>query len=213
MRPSFPSLRAGLLLAVVMAHARGARAGEPSSQGAPTETPSTGLLRVSAGSGGGSVGLTARLGLQLDYWPSDYAGIGVVAALSGQTDARLFGATIEGHWFVGPALSLRTNAGARYAFVMATAGYARGHWTDPGEFSLICAEDCDERPAERMQLRGPSGAFGVGYLAGEGAWRVGVLGLLDLLVPSHPVALGDGTELAASVMSLTLNLTVDLGLY
>jgi hypothetical protein len=212
MRLSSPTLMALALLAPVVSNAPDARADEKTPGGA-TETPSTWLVSASAGSGGGSIGLAGRLGLQLDYWPSEHAGIGVAAALSGQTNLNVFGSTTEGHWLVGPALSLRTSSSPGHAFVTATAGYMRGHWTDPGELSLLCAEDCDVRRAQRLALRGLGGAFGLGYLAGESPWRVGVLGLVDLMVPDHAVSLGDGTELAASVVTITLNLTVNLGLY
>lgn len=196
-----------------MANARDARANEKTSGGVATETPSTLLVSASAGSGGGSIGLAGRLGLQVDYWPIDYAGIGVAAGLLGQTDVRLFGSTSEGHWFVGPALSLRTSSRPRHAYVTATAGYMRGHWNQPGDVRVLCLDACDERSAERMDLRGLAAAFGLGYRAGEGPWRVGVLGLVDMMAPHHAVSLGDGTEIDASIVTITLNLTVNLGLY
>jgi len=201
------------LLTTLVASAPDARATEKASGDAAVETPSTWLVSASAGSGGGSIGLTGRLGLQVDYWPIEYAGIGITAGLLGQTDVKLFGSTSEGHWFVGPALSLRTSRRPRHAYVTAAAGYMRGSWTHPGDVTLVCLDVCDERRAERLTLRGLAGAFGLGYTTGEGPWRVGGLALVDLMAPQHAVSLSDGTELDASVVTITLNLTVNLGLY
>jgi hypothetical protein len=213
MRRSPSTLMTLALFATAVANAPDARANENTSGGVATETPSTLLVSASAGSGGGSVGLTGRLGLQVDYWPIDYAGIGIAAGLLGQTNVRLFGGTSEGHWFVGPALSLRTSSRPRHAYVTATAGYMRGRWTSPGDGGFLCLDACYERSTERIDLRGLAGALGLGYRAGEGPWRVGVLGLVDMMAPQHAVSLSDGTELDASVVTITLNLTVNLGLY
>jgi hypothetical protein len=213
MRRSSSTLIALSLLATAVANAPDARANEKTPGGAATTTPSTLLVSASAGSGGGSIGLTGRLGLQVDYWPLDYAGIGIAAGLLGQTNVRLLGSTSEGHWFVGPALGLRTSSRPRHAYVTAAAGYMRGRWTQPGDAGFLCLDVCYERSAERLDLRGFAGAFGLGYTTGEGPWRVGALGLVDLMAPHDTVSLSDGTELDASVVTITLNLTVNLGLY
>jgi hypothetical protein len=214
MRHSSSWLAALSLLATILANARDARANEkPSADAATEETPSTLLVSASAGSGAGSVGLTGRLGLRVDYWPIDYAGIGLAAGLLGQTDLKLLGSTSEGHWFVGPALGLRTSARPRHAYVTAAAGYMRGRWNHPGDAGFLCLDACYERAAERIELRGLAGAFGAGYATGEGPWGVGVLGMVDLMAPQHAVSISDGTELDASVVSITLNITVNLGLY
>jgi len=67
--------------------------------------------------------------------------------------------------------------------------------------------------ADELEVLRLAGAFGLGYATGEGAGRLGVLGLVDLMAPQHAVSLGGGTELDASVVTITLNLTVNLGLY
>jgi hypothetical protein len=213
MRRSSSTLAAFALLAALVSKAPDARASEEAPGGAAAETPSTWLVSASGGAGGGSVGLTGRLGLQVDYWPLNYVGIGIAAGLLGQTDVRLSRSTSEGHWFVGPALSLRTSRRPRHAYVTMTAGYMRGRWIHPGDDSFVCFDDCDERSGERIGLRGLAGAFGLGYATGEGPWRVGGLALVDLTAPQPAVSLGDGTELDASVVTITLNLTVYLGLY
>lgn len=154
------------------------------------------------------------LGLNVDYWLTEHWGVGLAGALMGQTHLSLFDNTRESHGFVGPSLSLRTSSQGSHAFVTGTAGYMRGSYWSPGETELICFDSCsDDKSGESLALRGLAGALGIGFVWGEGAWRVGGMALVDQTFPNHSVRLEDGTEIDASVTSLTLNLTVNLGLY
>ncbi len=184
----------------------GSRAVEAEAVPLEGERPTAFSARLSAGSGGGAVGIAGRLGVELDYWPSEHVGIGAVGALTGEVSAQLFGGTRSSYWLVGPAVAARTDASGTHGVFSAALGYMHGQRTELGELDWWCDGACEDDEPERAEMHGLGAVLGAGFSGGDGPLNFGLLALLDVLDPAA------GSELEDTQLTLTLNLTLTLGI-
>jgi hypothetical protein len=173
-------------------HSRKRAAGRPPPQEQSTTAGAPALsvasVRLQLGVGGGRGEAAGRAGLQLDLWPVEPFGIGLVGA---STVSGTFGDGGVLISLVGPALSLRSEPGDGYLRSTLVLGAAYWH----------CSWGvCEEGAARRTTTIGAE--LMVGYAGNEGVfgfgWHAG------LLVARDPDP--------AEGMTYFLTLNLDLGL-
>ena len=201
-RPGLRRVAACSFGACLLALAARAGAADLSPETGATPPASAGTSvtgRVAAGLGGGTFGVTGRLGAHLDVWLSQRLGIGASLARSGQTE--LLGDSLAS-WMLGPELVLRSRPSGTQALAAASLGYLQGSWTHDTT-SFVCAEDCGERT--RHELTGLAASFSAGALLGDGVLQPGILATLDLLD-------AEGLERSGPALSITVNFSLAIGI-
>jgi hypothetical protein len=122
-------------------------------------------LRPSIGVGRGDLGVGMRLGAVGEYWFSDYVGVGLEAALFGQSTG-LFGPS-QSATVIVPALALRSNGGSDYLMGTVGAGFANVTRDDTSHCGLFYTTEEDDCGIHR-RYRGYALGASVGYVGHPG---------------------------------------------
>ena len=137
--------------------------------------PERASVRLSVGLGGGSVGIAARAAADVEYWPFDNAGIGLLGALGGQS--AVFGNTFS-YSFLGPALVLRNNAAKNRFLGTAAFGLMHGGYTHNDAGFLSCDLDCE---SVSYDIQAPGVVLNAGVLRRTGSVDLGGALAVDLI--------------------------------
>jgi hypothetical protein len=162
-----------LVLLALSAPARAAESAAPTQAPARTEDAGSVALRLSLGIGAGNVGIAARAGAEVDYWPTQQLGIGVLAALTGQGTG--LGDSFH-NWLFAPAVLVSSEPHGRGLFASAGVGYASGAYTERSGGPFSC-DPCEERYA----FQGPGVVLSGGWGGRTGNVDMGGALVLDLL--------------------------------
>jgi len=130
-------------------------------------------LRVDGGLGGGSVGLAARAGAELEFWVLRHLAVGLMGDVS--TQAALFGDRFD-NWFFGPGLAVREHPEGGTVFASAAGGVALGTYT-ASKGQLLCGSTCNAR----YDFSGFGAALTAGWISRAGAVDIGGALKLDVL--------------------------------
>ncbi|MEY2930752.1 MAG: hypothetical protein RL033_1501 [Pseudomonadota bacterium] len=168
----------------------------PTSSATPETEPGSVALRLTLGLGGGSAGIAARIGAEVDYWPATHVGLGVLGALTGQS--ALLGDSFH-QWLLAPALLVSSESHGRGLFGSAGVGYTTGAYTDASG-GLFSCDPC----STRHEFEVPGVLLSGGWVGHTGNVDMGAALVLDLLTID---ADGDGDGERA-IQTVTVNLTV-----
>jgi hypothetical protein len=123
-------------------------------------------LRPSLGVGEGDVALGMRLGASSEYWFNDYLGVGLQAALFGQSSGIL-ATRGQAAGMIAPALALRSSSGSDYLIGTLGAGFANVSLDDASQCSFFY-EGADNDCHMRRDYAGYAASASFGYVGHPG---------------------------------------------